>query len=145
VECKYPINRLYRALLSIQRTVRPPSGHCPTSLNLPRQANSKVLAKDKRSRKIVHICCSLKRFIDLWAQHIPKRYRHAVRYFGLFAPRAINQMLDRIFETIGATCQPRPAPPRWAESLRQMTGRDPLLDSMGQQMRWARRLKPHLP
>jgi hypothetical protein len=80
--------------------------------------------------------------IDLWAQHILKRYRHAVRYFGLFAPRAVNQMFDRMFAAIGYKRQPCPTPPRWAEFLKEMTGRDPLLDSAGQRMHWVRRLEP---
>jgi hypothetical protein len=101
-------------------------------------------AKDKYSRKIVQIRCSLENLVDLWAQHILKHYKHAVRYFGLFAPRSVNRMFDRIFSSIGCKRQPRPAPPRWAESLKQMTGRDPLLDSTGQQMRWARHLKPQI-
>jgi hypothetical protein len=101
-------------------------------------------AKDKYSGKRVLIRCSLEELIDLWAQHILKHYKHAVRYFGLLAPRSVNRMFDRIFSSIGCRRQPRPAPPRWAESLRQMTGRDPLLDSTGQQMRWARHLKPQI-
>jgi hypothetical protein len=101
-------------------------------------------AKDKYSRKMVQIRCSLENLIDLWAQHILKRYKHAVRYFGLFAPRSVNRMFDRIFSSIGGKRQPRPARPRWAESLSQMTGRDPLLDCTGQQMHWARRLKPQI-
>jgi hypothetical protein len=100
--------------------------------------------KDKYSGEIVPIRRTLEEFIDLWAQHIPKRYRHAVRYFGLFAPRSVNRMFDRIFSSIGCKRQPRPASPRWAESLKQMTGRDPRRDSTGQQMRWARHLKPQI-
>jgi hypothetical protein len=102
----------------------------------------KFWIKDKRSGKIVQIQCFLKNFIDLWAQHILKRYKHAVRYFGLFAPRAVNQMFDRIFAAISYRRQPRPAPPRWAESLKRMTGRDPLQDCAGQRMNWVRCLAP---
>jgi hypothetical protein len=101
-------------------------------------------AKDKYSGKRIQIRCSLEKLIDLWAQHILKHYKHAVRYFGLFAPRSVERMFDRIFSSIGCKRRPRPASPRWAESLRQMTGRDPLLDSTGQQMRWARHLKPQI-
>jgi hypothetical protein len=104
----------------------------------------KFWAKDKRSGKVVQIQCSLKNFIDLWIQHILKRYKHAVRYFGLFAPRAVNQMFDPIFAAIGYKRQPRPAPPQWAESIKEMTGRDPLLDRVGQRMSWVRSLAPQL-
>lgn len=99
-------------------------------------------AKDKYSRKIVQIRCSLENLIDLWAQHILKRYKHAVRYFGLFAPRSVERMFDRIFSSIGCKRQPRPTPPRWADSRKQMSGKDPLLDQTGQQMNWVRRLAP---
>jgi Putative transposase/Transposase zinc-binding domain len=99
-------------------------------------------AKDKMSDKIVQIRCSVEEFIDRWAQHILKRYQHAVRYFGLFAPRAVSQMFDFIFTAIGQKRQPRPTPPRWADSRKQLTGRDPLLDSTGQRRRWVRRLAP---
>ena len=99
-------------------------------------------AKDKYSGKLVQIRCSLENLIDLWAQHIPKRYKHAVRYFGLFAPRAVNQMIERIFDAIGYKRQPCPTPTRWAESIKEMTGRDPLLDPTGQRMLLVRRLAP---
>ena len=102
-------------------------------------------AKDKYSGHIVQIRRSLEDFIDLWAQHILKRYRHAVRYFGLFAPRAVSQMFDQIFAAIGHKRRPRPTPPRWADSRKQLSGRDPLLDSIGQRMRWVRRLVAKAP
>lgn len=101
-------------------------------------------AKDKYSGKLVQIRCSLESLIDLWAQHILKRYKHAVRYFGLFAPRAVHRMLDRIFAAIGSKRQLRSIPPRWAESRRQLSGRDPLLDRTGQRMYWMRRLEPQV-
>jgi hypothetical protein len=110
-------------------------------LDLDRQT-VQFSAKDKYSGKRIQIRCSLEELIDLWAQHILKRYRHAVRYFGLFAPRAVNQMFDRMFAAIGYKRQPCPTPPRWAEFLKEMTGRDPLLDSAGQRMHWVRRLEP---
>ena len=99
-------------------------------------------AKDKMSGKIVGIRCSLEEFIDRWRQHIPKRYQHSVRYFGLFAPRAVNHVFDAIFAAIGQKRQPKPAPLLWADSLKQMTGRDPLVDSNGQRMIWVGRLEP---
>ena len=99
-------------------------------------------AKDKRSGEIVHILRTLKEFIDLWSQHILKRYKHAVRYFGLFAPRTMNKMLERIFAVIGHERQPRPTPPRWADSLSRNFGRHPLQLGTGQLLHWARRLEP---
>jgi hypothetical protein len=99
-------------------------------------------AKDKISGKIVGIHCSLEEFIDRWRQHILKRYQHAVRYFGLFAPRTASLIFDAIFAAIGHKRLPKPTPPRWADSLMQMSGRDPLLDSTGRRMVWVGRLAP---
>ena len=99
-------------------------------------------AKDKYSGNCIQIRCSLKKLIDLWSQHIQKRYKHAVRYFGLFAPRAVSQMFDRMFSAIGCKRHPRPDPPRWAQSRKELSGQDPLLDRTGQRMYWARRLGP---
>lgn len=114
-----------------------------TDLNLDMQM-VRFSAKDKYTGKLIQIRCSLEKLIDLWAQHILKRYRHAVRYFGLFAPRAVNQMFDPIFSAIGYKRQPRPTPPRWAESLKGLLGRDPLLDSTGHRMALVRRHAPQL-
>lgn len=98
--------------------------------------------KDKRSKRLVAVKCALEEFVDRWRQHLLKRYRHSVRYFGLFAPRAVSQHFDTIFALIGHTRMQRPAPLRWSDSLRQLTGKDPLLDSSGQRMRWVNRLAP---
>jgi hypothetical protein len=114
-----------------------------TDLNLDTET-VRFSVKDKYSGKRIQIRCSLEKLIDLWAQHIFKRYRHAVRYFGLFAPRAVNQTFEQIFAAIGCKRQPRPTPPQWAESLKRLTGRDPLLDPIGQRMHWARRLAPQI-
>ncbi len=98
-------------------------------------------AKDKRSGEMVQIRRTLEEFIDLWSQHILKRYKHAVRYFGLFAPRAVNKMLELICAAIGHKRQPRPTPPRWADSLSRNFGRHPLQRGTGQLLHWARRLE----
>jgi hypothetical protein len=45
--------------------------------------------KNKRlNKRRCRAVCTIEDFIDRWAQHILKRYRHAVRHFGLFAPRS---------------------------------------------------------
>jgi hypothetical protein len=112
-----------------------------TNLDLDRQT-VQFSAKDKYSGELVQIRCSLEQLIDLWAQHIHKRYKHSVRYFGLFAPRVVNRMFDRIFADIGYKRRSCPSPPRWAESLREMTGRNPVIDPKGQRMALVRRLAP---
>lgn len=98
-------------------------------------------AKDKRTNEIMPIRHTMQEFIDLWAQHVLKRYRHAVQYFGLFAPRA-HRTLELIFRAIGCQRQPRPAPPRWADSRWRISGRNPLLDETNHRMFWVRQLAP---
>ena len=98
--------------------------------------------KDKKLRRRVYVQCSLEEFIDRWAQHIPERYQHAVRSFGLFGPRALRQTSAAIFAILGQQRKPRPKPRRWADSLKRDFGHDPLLDETGERMKWVRRLPP---
>ena len=49
----------------------------------------------------VRVQCSLEEFVDRWVQHIPERYQHAPRSFGLFAPRAVAQTSAGIFVILG--------------------------------------------
>jgi hypothetical protein len=98
--------------------------------------------KDKKLRRRIDVQYSLEEFIDLWAQHIPERYQHAVRSFGLFAPRALRQTSAAIFAILGQERRPRPKPRPWADSIKRDFGRDPLLDHSGKRMKWERRLAP---
>jgi Putative transposase len=97
--------------------------------------------KDKKLRRRAEVQCLLEEFIDRWAQHIPERYQHAVRSFGLFAPRALGQTSAATFAILGQKRKPRPKPRRWADSVKRDFGRDPLLDHTGKRMKWARRIK----
>jgi len=99
-------------------------------------------SKDKKQRRRVYVTCSLEEFIDRWAQHIPERYQHTIRSFGLFAPRLLSQTSAAIFVLLGQKQRPRPKPRAWAVSLKRDFRRDPLLDSTGKGMRWIRRLPP---
>jgi hypothetical protein len=98
--------------------------------------------RDKRLGRKVYMECSVEEFIERWSQHIPERYRHAVRNFGLFSPRATRQTVDAIFAVLGQKRSLRPKPRPWAESIRRDFGRDPLLDSKGVRMTWVRRIAP---
>src|SRR5271169_2073859 len=98
--------------------------------------------KDKKLRRRVEVQCSLEEFIDRWSQHIPEGYQHAVRSFGLFAPRALGQTSAAIFVILRQERRPRPKPRRWADSIQRDFGHDPLLDHMGKKMKWVRRLAP---
>jgi len=105
----------------------------------------RFVAKDKRQKRLVEVECSAEQFIDRWAQHIPERYRHAVRTFGLFAPRVLRQTSAAIFVLLGQRQRPRPKPRPWADSIKRDFRRDPLLHKSGNRMKWARRVSPVSP
>jgi len=96
--------------------------------------------KDKKLHRRVHVQCSLEEFVKLWGQHIPERYQHGIRSFGLFAPRAISDTSALVFGLLGQKPRPRPKRRSWAESIKRDYGHDPLLDDSGQKMVWARRV-----
>ncbi len=98
--------------------------------------------KDKKEHRRVYVQCSLEEFVDRWSLHIPERYQHAVRSFGLFAPRSLGQTAAAIFVILGQKPKPRPRPRPWADSIKRDFGHDPLLDQKGTGMRWVGRLKP---
>jgi Putative transposase len=81
-------------------------------------------------------------FVALLAEHVPDRYRHAVRYFGLLASRSKRRTATAIFLLLGQQRRPRPRRLGWAYSRRRDFGNDPLIDSRGQPMRWVGRLSP---
>lgn len=97
---------------------------------------------DKRSGRRVEVHCSPENFIDYWAQHIPERHQHAVRNFGLFAPRPVRGTSAAVFVALGQKPRPRPKPVPWAMSIKRTFGWDPLLDSKGERMTWLRRKPP---
>jgi Putative transposase/Transposase zinc-binding domain len=104
--------------------------------------NVRFWFNDKKLRGRVYVQCSLEEFIDRWAQHIPERYEHGVRNFGLFAPRSLQQTSAAIFAILEQEQKRRPRPRPWADSLKRDFGHDPLLDQTGKRMKWVRRLAP---
>jgi hypothetical protein len=99
---------------------------------------------DKLLHRRVYVECSLEEFTDRWAQHIPDRYQHSVRSFGLFGPRSVAQTAAFIFAFLGQKRELKPKPYRWAAMLMYCFKRDPLLDRFGERMKWARRIGPNL-
>src|SRR5207248_524501 len=90
----------------------------------------------------VYVECSPEDFIDRWSQHLPERYQHAVRSFGLLSPRSLSQTSAATFSVLGQTRRSRPRPLSWAISIKRDFKWDPLLDSKGNRMKWQRRLPP---
>ena len=99
-------------------------------------------AKDKKLHRRVLVTCSLEDFVDRWSQHIPERYCHSVRSFGLFAPRSLSCTSATLFRILGQQRMERPLPRRWADSIKKYFGRDPLLDPQGNRMRWVGHVAP---
>jgi hypothetical protein len=100
--------------------------------------------RDKKLRCRVFVQCSQQEFVERWGQHVPERYQHSVRSFGLFGPRAVDESSAAVFALLEQEPRPRPKPRRWAQSIKRDYGLDPLLDDVGQRMRWARRIAPQV-
>lgn len=98
--------------------------------------------KDLREKRIVKTRYSIAEFVSLLAEHVPERYQHAMRYFGLLAPRAKGRTSAAIFLLLGQKRRPRPRRWSWAFSIRMHFGVDPLRDSSGRPMHWIGRLGP---
>ncbi len=94
--------------------------------------------KDKRLKRWITVQCTLEEFINRWSRHIPKHYRHAVRHFGLFAPRRWPRVAAAIFTILGKKQRPRPKRLPWAIAIWQQFGRNPRLDKNGQAMKFVR-------
>ncbi|MGC2112871.1 MAG: hypothetical protein WA655_25360 [Candidatus Korobacteraceae bacterium] len=84
----------------------------------------------------------IEEFVDLLAEHVPDRYRHSMRRFGLLAPRTQHTASAAMFLLLGLEKRASPQRLRWRNSLRKYFGVDPLVDSRGQCMQWVGKLSP---
>jgi len=100
------------------------------------------VAKDTKAKEMILTKRPLSEFVRLLAAHVPQRFEHAIRYFGLLAPRAKNKTNAGLFLLLGQKRPPRPMQITWRDSLLKHFGVDPRLDSRGQEMRWVRHEKP---
>lgn len=100
------------------------------------------LRKDLKLKKWVVTRYSIEDFVLTLADHVPDRYRHAIRYFGLLAPSAKGRTALGLFAVLGQQRLPRPTRLSWAASVKRDFKRDPLLDSSGRRMHWVRRAAP---
>lgn len=98
--------------------------------------------KDLKQKRPVLTRYSVEEFVASLAEHVPDRYRHAIRYFGLLAPGAKAQTSAAVFALLHQERRPRLRRLSWANSLRKHFGVDPLVDSRGQPMHWIARLSP---
>ena len=94
----------------------------------------RFVTKDTRTKRTVETTYTPAEFLATLADHVPDRYRHNIRYFGLLAPRVKGQTHDAIFALLGQERLGKPWPLRWAASLKKSFGVDPLLDRDGHRM-----------
>jgi hypothetical protein len=97
------------------------------------------IAKQRKKPTIIHY--PARQFVERLAEHVPDRYRHNIRYFGLLAPRAKHRSLAAVFALLRQEVRPRPRRVGWRQSLIKYFKRDPLLDHAGHRMTWVRREK----
>ena len=85
---------------------------------------------------------SIEEFVATLAEHVPDRYRHAIRYFGLLAPGSKSRTSAALFALLRQEKRPRPRRLSWAASVWKDFRVNPLVDGRGQSMHWVGRLKP---
>jgi hypothetical protein len=100
------------------------------------------LAKDTRKKESVLLRYTKQEFVDILIQHVPDPGRHAMRYFGLLAPRCKGRVWAAVFVLLSQQRRPRPSRLPWRWLRIRTFGTDPLLDSTGQSMRWVGRQAP---
>lgn len=81
-------------------------------------------------------------FVATLANHIPDHYQHSVRSYGLLAPRSIAMSRTALFLLLGQSRRERPRRLKYRDSIRRSFGRDPFLDSQGNEMRRTGRREP---
>jgi hypothetical protein len=96
----------------------------------------KFLTKDTATKETVLDELPKQEFVQILADHVPDRYRHSVRYYGLLAPRSRSRVFAIMFKLLGQKRRPRPRRLSWAEMIMKYFKRNPLIDSRGQSMKY---------
>jgi hypothetical protein len=91
--------------------------------------------KDHKLKREVVTRYAPDEFIRLLAYHVPDHYRHAIRHFGLLAPRSRHLAFGALFAQLGQVRRPKPQHLGWAKSIERTFGVNPLVDSRGERMR----------
>ena len=81
-------------------------------------------------------------FVRALGEQVPDRYRNAVRYYGLLAPRAKSRALSALFSFFRQTKRPKPQRLSWALSIERSFGTNPLVDSKGERMKAVAAIRP---
>jgi hypothetical protein len=102
----------------------------------------RFLAKDTRAKRRVELVWPKEMFVAALAQHLPDRYLHAMRYFGLLAPRSKRRTFAALLVLLKQEKRLRPARLGWADSLWRDFRVSPLVDRSGEPMLWVGRREP---
>jgi hypothetical protein len=101
------------------------------------------LAKDTRhNNRLVSVRHSNEEFVAILKEQVLGRGRHAMRYFGLLAPRSKACTWAAVFFILRQEQRPHPRRLSWRWLRRKSFGADPLLDRFGQTMHRVGRLSP---
>lgn len=145
--------RPWKVIISENRGIRQILGYVARYLRRPPMADYRIqrwdkdsvsyLWRDKKSYGVVREeILPVQQFIARFIDQIPDKGIHGVRYFGLLTPRARQCKFEAFLRLLPT---PRPQPVRrlrWASSILEMSGRDPLIDSAGNRMWRTRHIPP---
>lgn len=132
------VNNLIYAMTGGQTAPTTPSHSTQRRLLKVTDREVEFLAKDAKTNRSFPTRYSLQKFVAWLAEHVPDHYRHAIRYFGLLAPRGKQRAWTTMFAILGQPRRRRPQRSSWRNSLIKYFRIDPLIDSRGQTMRWVR-------
>lgn len=96
-------------------------------------------ANDLKLKAWVRIKVLVEDFLALLIQHVPDRYVHGIRYYGLLSPAGKHQLSSGLFALLGQTKRARPKRLPWETLTERDFGYNPLRDGRGQRMAWVGR------
>lgn len=97
---------------------------------------------DKILQKRIYVSVPREEFVGVLAEHVPDRYRNAIRYFGLLAPGSRARTSAAVFALLRQKKRSRPRRLGWEFLMRRDFGKNPLIDRRGKPMHRVGHLKP---
>jgi hypothetical protein len=92
-------------------------------------------ANDLKLKTWVRIKVSVEEFLGLLIQHVPDRYAHNIRYFGLASPAGKHLFSRAVFTLLAQEQKPRPKRLSFEAMSVKYFDFNPLLDNHGHRMR----------
>jgi hypothetical protein len=102
------------------------------------ETDIRFLAKKRKNNcvRVVTLQWSKQKLVDTLGHHVPDRYRHAMRYFGLLAPLSKRDISDTLLAMLRQKKPPRQDRLSWPELSLRTFDINPLMDSRRQVMHW---------